>query len=54
MTLSRRIEAGWFGGPSIRGWRALALALGTRVLSGIERAFIKPTHRKAGGPRKSR
>lgn len=51
MALSRRIEAGWFGDPGLRGWRALALSFGTLVLSNIERAFIKPTRRKGKNPR---
>lgn len=54
MTTANRIEAGWFGGTNLRGWRAAALNSGTRLLSLIERAFIKPTHRKGRGSRKSR
>lgn len=53
-TTAKRIEAGWFGGANLQGWRAAALGASTGLLSLIERAFIKPTHRKGRGARKSR
>ncbi|PZQ47980.1 MAG: hypothetical protein DI556_15930 [Rhodovulum sulfidophilum] len=46
-----RIETGWFGRPVEAGLRAGLFRLGARALAAIERAFIKPTHRRGGDDR---